>query len=194
MRLRGLLVVAAASAFVISVSAQAPAPTAAGQAPSPVRTLRPVRNFVPVTDQTIRSPKPDDWVFYRGNYQAWGWSALEQINKRNVRNLQLVWSRAMEPGVNQATPLVYGGVMYLGNPGDVIQAIDAATGDLMWEYRHQLPPADAFPSTIGQRKRALALYGDRVYTVTWDNRVLALDARTGVKAWETNRGGDLFVT
>ena len=101
--------------------------------PPPLRTLRPVTNFVTVTDQIIRAPKADDWVFYRGNYQAWGWSALDQINTRNVRSLQLVWSRAMEPGVNQATPLVYSGVMYLGNPGDVIQAIDAATGDLMWD-------------------------------------------------------------
>jgi alcohol dehydrogenase (cytochrome c) len=47
---------------------------------------------------------------------------------------------------------------------------------------------------LGQRKRAIALYGDNVYTVTWDNHVLALDARTGAKAWETDRGGDLYVS
>jgi alcohol dehydrogenase (cytochrome c) len=192
MRLKALLVVAALGALVISVRAQAP--TASGQAPSPVRTLRPVKNFVTVTDQTIRSPKADDWVFYRGNYQAWGWSALDQIKKGNVRSLQLVWSRAMQPGVNQATPLVYGGVMYLGNPGDVIQAIDAATGDLLWEYRHPLPDLAQMRNQLGQRKRAIALYGDNVYTVTWDNHVLALDARTGAKAWETDRGGDYYVS
>ena len=75
----------------------------------------------------------------------------------------------MEPGINQATPLVYNGVMYLGNPGDVIQAIDAATGDLMWEYRHPLPPATSMRNQLGQRKRSIALYGDHVYIVTWDN-------------------------
>ena len=190
MRVQRFLVTAALSSVAaVTVYAQAP------EAPAPpLRTLRPVKNFVTVTDHTIRTPKADDWVFYRGNYQAWGWSALEQINRRNVKGLQLVWSRAMEPGVNQATPLVYGGVMYVGNPGDVIQAIDAGTGDLMWEYRHRLPVLTEMRNRLGERKRAIALYGDNVYTITWDNHVLALDARTGAKAWETDRGGDLYVT
>jgi alcohol dehydrogenase (cytochrome c) len=153
-----------------------------------------VSNFVTVTDQIIRSPKPEDWMIYRGNYEAWGYSRLDRINKANVKNLQLVWSRAMEPGINQATPLVYNGVMFLGNPGDVIQAIDAATGDLLWEYRHPLPPASEIPAVHGQRKRSIALYGDNVYTVTWDNIVLALDARTGERVWQTDRGGDLYVS
>jgi alcohol dehydrogenase (cytochrome c) len=190
MRVQRFLVSAAVScAVAFTAYAQGPETP-----PSPLRTLRPVKDFVTVTDQTIRAPKAADWVSYRGNYQGWGYSALDQISTRNVRNLQLVWSRAMQPGINQATPLVYNGVMYLGNPGDVIQAIDAAIGDLMWEYRHPLPPLTSFPSTIGQRKRSIALYGDKVYTVTWDNHVLALDARTGAKVWETDRGGDFFVT
>ena len=96
-------------------SAQAPAP-------SPTKTLRAVSNFVTVSDQMLRAPKPEDWLIHRGNYQAWGYSPLDHINKNNVKNLQLVWSRAMEPGTNEATPLVYNGVMYIGNPGDVIQA------------------------------------------------------------------------
>jgi glucose dehydrogenase len=119
----------------LALAGSAQAPTA------PTKTLRPVSNFVPVTDQMMRAPKPQDWLIHRGNYQAWGYSPLDQINKTNIKNLQLVWSRNMEPGSNEATALVYNGVMYLGNPGDVIQAIDAATGDLMWEYRHPLPPA-----------------------------------------------------
>ena len=106
----------------------------------------------------------------------------------------MVWARVMEPGTNQATPLIYNGVMYLGNPGDVIQAIDAVTGDLMWEYRHPLPELTSMRNQLGQRKRSIALYGDNVYTVTWDNIVLALNARTGEKAWQTDRGGDLYVS
>ncbi len=156
--------------------------------------MREVESFEPVTDETIRAPQAEDWVFYRGNFQAWGWSELDQVNEDNVTNLRLVWSRAMEPGINQATPLVYGGVMYLGNPRDVFQAIEAASGDLMWEYRHPLPEADTMNNRLGERKRAIALYGDNVYSVTWDNHVLALDARTGEKVWETDRGGDLFVS
>jgi alcohol dehydrogenase (cytochrome c) len=168
--------------------------TGHAQAPTPTRTPRTVSNFVPLTDQLLRAPKPEDWLIHRGNYQAWGYSPLDQINKSNVRNLQLVWSRVMEPGINQMTPLIYNGVMYLGNPGDVIQAIDAADGDLIWQYRHELPPAASFPANHGQRKRSIALYGDHVYFVTWDNIVVALEARSGELAWQTNRGGDLFIS
>jgi len=164
-----------------------------GAAQAPTRTARTVPNFVTLTDQLLRTPKPEDWVIHRGNYQSWGYSPLDQINKSNVKNLQLVWSRALEPGINQMTPLVYNGVMYLGNPGDVIQAIDAASGDLIWQYRQEQPPAASFPANYGQRKRSIALYGDNVYFVSWDNTVVALDARTGKLVWQTNRGGNLLV-
>ena len=194
MRFKSVLVnVAFISVLGLSAHAQGPGPAPAAPPPPPTKTVRPVTNFIPVSDQIIQAPKPENWLTYRGNYQGWGYSALDRINKGNVRNLQLVWSRVIEPGTNQATPLAYNGVMYLGNPGDVIQAIDAVTGDLMWEYRHKLPEPGAM-NPLGQRKRAIALYGDNVYTVTQDNFVLALDARTGEKAWQTDRGGDGFVS
>jgi alcohol dehydrogenase (cytochrome c) len=184
-----LSLLGAALLCALDSTGHAQAPT-----PPPPRTPRTVPNFVTVTDQIMRAPKPEDWLIHRGNYQAWGYSPLDQINKNNVKNLQLVWSRVMEPGINQITPLVYKGVMYLGNPGDVIQAIDAANGELIWQYRHEQPPATAFPANHGQRKRSIALYGDRVYFVTWDNIVVALDARTGELAWQTSRGDDLAVS
>jgi len=100
----------------------------------------------------------------------------------------------MEPGGNEATPIVYNGVMYLGNPADVIQAIDAVTGELLWEYRHPLPPVAQMHNGLGQRKRSIALYGDNVYFVTWDNFVVSLDARTGELVWKTDRGGNLYTS
>ena len=167
--------------------------TGRAQAPAPTAPQKSVPNFLPVTDQMMRAPKNEDWLMYRGNYQGWGYSALDQINKTNVKSLQLAWSRIMEPGSNEITPIVYNGVMYLGNPGDVIQAIDATTGDLLWEYRHPLPPRESFPIALGQRKRSIALYGQYVIFATWDNFVVGLDARTGKRMWQSNRGGDLFV-
>src|SRR5207247_10500236 len=147
-----------------------------------------------VSAQTVPVHTLDDWLIQRVNYQAWGYSPLDQINKANVKTLQLVWARGMEPGANEATPLVYNGVMYVGNPGDVIQAIDAATGDLMWEYRHPLPPAGSLRNGLGQRKRSIALYGDQIYFVTWDNFVVSLGARTGEVVWQTTRRGALAVS
>ncbi len=181
-----LLIIALLVAFSWTGQAQ--------RGPTPPRTQRTVSNFVTVTDQMMRTPKPEDWLIHRGNYQAWGYSPLDQINKTNVKNLQLVWSRTMEAGINQATPLIYNGVMYLGHPGDVVQAIDAASGDIIWSYRHTLPSATAFRNNLGQRKRSIALFGDHVYTVTWDNIVVALEARTGNVAWQADRGGDFYVS
>jgi alcohol dehydrogenase (cytochrome c) len=66
--------------------------TGNAQAPAPPMTPRTVPNFVTITDQTMRAPKPEDWMMYRNNYQAWGYSPLEQINKTNVKGLQLVWA------------------------------------------------------------------------------------------------------
>jgi alcohol dehydrogenase (cytochrome c) len=176
--------------YTLSWTGQAQAPK---QAPA-TKTLRTVPNFVAANDQIMRAPSPENWLTYRGNYQGWGYSPLDQINKANVKTLQLVWSRAMEPGINEATPLVYNGVMYLGNPGDVIQAIDAANGDLLWEYRHPLPPPATLRTNYGQRKRSIALYGDHIYFVSWDNSVISLSAQTGEQAWQTDRGGDYYVS
>jgi alcohol dehydrogenase (cytochrome c) len=97
-------------------------------------------------------------------------------------------------GINESAPITYNGIMYLGNPADVIQAIDAVSGDLIWEYRRTLPDPAELHSLWGQRKRSIALYNDRVYFATWDNYVVALDARTGQVAWQTNRGGGYYVS
>lgn len=154
-----------------------------------------LESFVPVTDAALRNPASSDWLMMRGNYQGWGFSALDQISKKNVKSLQLVWARGMEQGINEATPIVYKGIMFLGNPMDVIQAIDAATGELRWQYRRKVPSPEALRGNPwGQRKRSVFVYEDKVYTMTWDNHLVALDAKTGRELWEVNRGGDLYVT
>src|ERR1700676_2254838 len=97
------------------------------------------KDFHPVTETMLRNPAPGDWLNWRRTDNAWGYSPLDQINRQNAQQLQLAWSWAMEDtGANEATPLVHDGVMYLPNPRGVIQALDGATGDLIWEYR----PAD----------------------------------------------------
>ena len=155
----------------------------------------PLPDYSPVTDAVLRAPDASDWIMMRGNYQGWGWSSLDQINKTNVKGLQLVWARAMKPGINEAAPIVYKGLMFLGNPGDVVQAIDAKSGELLWEYRRSLPSIEQMHNNNwGQRKRSVFLYDDKVYTLTWDNFLVALDAKTGKEVWETDRGGDLHIT
>src|SRR5213080_3244275 len=94
------------------------------------------RRFVPVTDAMLQNPDPANWLMWRRTLDSWGYSPLNQINRTNVTQLRLVWTRGLGPGNTQeATPLVYDGVMYIPNPGDYIQALDAKTGDLIWEYK-----------------------------------------------------------
>ena len=64
-----------------------------------------------------------------------GYSPLDQIDRGNVGDLRMVWSRALAQGAQRGTPIAYGGTLYMPNPNDVIQALDAVTGDLRWEYR-----------------------------------------------------------
>jgi alcohol dehydrogenase (cytochrome c) len=150
------LILAGAIAALISGAAlaqnQASEPKPAG---GTTLAPHPLPEYQPVTDAMLRNPAAEDWLMMRGNYQGWGFSSLEQINKTNVKGLQLVWSRLMESGVNEATPIVYKGVMFLGNPGDVIQALDARTGELLWQYRRTLPARDVLRSHWGQRKRCM---------------------------------------
>jgi alcohol dehydrogenase (cytochrome c) len=172
-----------------------PGPDPSKPAGGNTNTAHAVDNFIPVTDAMLRNPDPNDWMMVRGNYQGWGFSKLDQVNKSNVKGLQLVWSRLMEPGINEAAPLIYKGVMYLGNPNDVIQAIDAQTGEVLWQYRRRLPSQEALHNNNwGQRKRSIFLYNDKVYTTTRDNYLVALDAKTGKEVWQVNRGGDYYVT
>ena len=145
----------------------------AGQEPRP---------FVPVTDAMLRQPAPGDWPMWRRTWDATGYSPLDQITPRNVGQLRLVWARGMGPGRQEATPLVYDGVMYLPNPDDLIQAFDAATGDMLWEYKRQRA-ADARRANEGNRN--IAIYGTNILDLTSDNFVIALDARTGKLVWET---------
>ncbi|MGE3492365.1 MAG: PQQ-binding-like beta-propeller repeat protein [Vicinamibacterales bacterium] len=171
-------------------AAAAPASAAASPGAAPARPAGPppprglsvtgeVKNYVPVTDAMLRNPDPGDWLMARRNYQAWSYSPLDEITTRNVRDLKLAWSWAMnEGGANQPMPLVHNGIMYLTNTLNMVQALDAATGDLIWENQVGPNQVIGFGSM-----RNLAIYGDKIYLATTDARLVALDARTGKVVW-----------
>jgi len=141
-----------------------------------------VKNYTDVTDEMLRNPDPGDWLMARRNYLGWSHTPLTQITRDNVKELQLAWVWAMnESGAaNEPTPIVHNGVMYLTNPGNILQALDARTGDLIWE--HRVGPN----ATVGiAAMRNMAIYQDKVFFATTDARLTALDARTGKLVWDT---------
>src|SRR5262249_15806215 len=157
-----------------------------------------VKEFRPVTEEMLRNPAPGDWLNWRRTDNAWGYSPLDQVNRQNVNQLQLAWSWAVDDtGANEATPLVHDGVMYLPNPRGVIQALDAATGDLIWQYRPQITrPTAPAPAGGGEQtaiprlaqgnaaagdgrgiQRNVAIFGDKIFAAAGDAHLSAAASR-----------------
>jgi alcohol dehydrogenase (cytochrome c) len=141
----------------------------------------------PVTDATLDKPAGDDWLMRRGNFAAWGYSTLDQVNAQNVGRLKLAWAWNMEPGYQEEAPLAHDGVLFLANPKNVVQALNGRTGDLLWEYRREPPKVEGgYHNDLFDRARGtIALYGDRVLLATADAHLVALDAHTGKVIWDT---------
>ena len=139
----------------------------------------------PVTDAMLANPPSADWLSWRRTLNSWGYSPLQDITANNVRSLRMVWTRALGPGLQEGTPLVHDGVMYFPNPLDVVEAIDAKTGDLKWQYRRKLPEDlnKFFP--VPAINRNLAIYDNLIIDTSADDYVFALNAQTGALAWET---------
>ena len=169
--------------FVIGATLDAQQTPAPAERPIPEQ----LETFVPVTDEMLRQPKPENWINFRNGYNLWGYSPLDEIDDNNVSELRLVWSRAMQHGYQEVEPIVYDGVMFLANVEDIVQALDATTGDLLWEYRRNLPDNIANVTGTRYRYRNVSIYDDKIFLATNDAFLVALDAKTGAVVWETQR-------
>lgn len=139
-------------------------------------------DYSAVTDQRLISPEAGNWLHYRGTYDGWGYSSLDQINSDNVADLVPVWS--FSTGVlsgHQSPPIVNNGVMFITTPFAQVIALDAVSGDLLWRYQREMPPGT---TAIHQTNRGVGLYGDLVFLGSHDAYLTALDARTGEVVWE----------
>jgi len=135
--------------------------------------------------ETLLNPDPSDWLMFSRTYDNQRFSPLNQINRENVGELRLAWSRGLQAAIRQETiPLVHQGVMYVANPRGIVQALDATNGDLIWEYRRQLPN-DIEDYINIDRVRVLAFLGDRIFYGSPDGYVVALGTETGELHWES---------
>ena len=198
--LLGSLFLAVAPRALAQVDGEAPLPPAQGQAPpSPggqERQQRPpapgqfipplahgeVKNYKPVTNEMLVNPSPDDWLQFSRTYDAWRYSPLKQINKKNVGDLRQAWVLGLPAGITETIPIVHEGVMYVITPGGGVDAINAANGDAIWEYRRQYKTPTLATS---ERTKAIAIYDDMVYFTAPDGYVVAIDAKNGKERWAT---------
>ena len=131
--------------------------------------------------------EPQNWLTYYGNYAAWSYSSLNQVNRENVKRLLPVWAlsagyptnRSLRPGL-EAAPLVVDGVLYLVGMQNNVYAVEAASGRKLWNYIYRWPKED-IPG--GRGSRGLAVGEGLVFMGTQDTHVVALDAQTGKEVW-----------
>jgi len=152
-------------------------------AQKPVSVPNPLDHFTPVGKADLTNPPAQDWLTWRRGWDAHGFSPLKQITARNAAGLRLAWSWTLPAGSAEAVPLVRDGTMFVLSYGEIVQAINAKTGDLLWQYAHTLEPGAA-PFI----KRGLALWGELLYFGTSDVHVVALNVRTGAMVWDTKIG------
>jgi PQQ-dependent dehydrogenase (methanol/ethanol family) len=142
-----------------------------------------VKNYVPVTFEMLKNPPASDWLVFRGNYQGWSYSSLNQINTTNVQNLKLAWEWAMnDSGTSETTPIVHNGILYLVSPSHIVQALNAKTGDLIWET-HAGPYQP--PGGSGSPMRSIGISGDKILLPGNNAHAVAIDARNGEIVWDT---------
>jgi lanthanide-dependent methanol dehydrogenase len=131
---------------------------------------------------------PKQWVMPNGNYSGWNYSALDQINLTNVKNLSMAWS--FQLGIMDATeasPLVIGDTMYLVTPKpNYVYALDLKRdGVIKWEFRPEMPQLDAAikAACCGAQTRGLAYADGKIFFSTLDGQVFALNADDGKVVW-----------
>ena len=123
-------------------------------------------------------PNPSDWLSWRRTLDSHGFSPLKQVNRNNVNQLKMVWTRPIGTGNQESTPLAYNGMLFIPNSGDHIMAVDAKSGDMLWEVRRKL-------TGRGANNRNMAIWGTTLIDGSSDNFMYAIDARTGAPVWET---------
>lgn len=130
----------------------------------------------PVTFDDIRKSPNTNWLTYAGDYKGTRHSPLTRINRNNVGDLAPKWTFHMETGRKLETvPIVYDGVMYVTNSNE-LTALDARSGRRIWTFRDE-------QSELSRVNRGSAILGDRVFLVTGDCHVVALNRKTGAVLW-----------
>ncbi|WEJ31544.1 MULTISPECIES: PQQ-binding-like beta-propeller repeat protein [unclassified Devosia] len=155
-------------------------------------------NYAPVTDDMVLNPPAEEWLSWRRTIDNQAFSPLDSINRDTVGDLELAWAWPMaDVGIQETAPLMHDGVLFLQTNNNIVQAMDAKTGDLIWEYR---PALAKVPAEWGyqlyqsrRQKNSIALYEDTVVLTTVDARIIVLGAKDGkvireVQAFDVNKG------
>jgi len=140
---------------------------------------------VPYSRIVNAAKEPGSWITYNGAYNGQRHSTLSQINTTNVGQLQPAWVYQVRgDGEVETSPIVADGRMIITEPPTTVTALDPRNGRTLWSYVRPMPSdlrLIGFPAT----NRGVAILDDMVYVGSLDGYLIALDAETGAKRWET---------
>jgi alcohol dehydrogenase (cytochrome c) len=131
----------------------------------------------PVSAAMLKAPADGDWLHWGRTYDGQNFSPLTQIDRKTVKGLAVAWRRPIPAGPSMPTPIVHDGVMFLQTSPDMVLALDAANGTVLWRRSYK-------PAGPSSQKMGLAIAGGRVFVPTSDLHVIALDAKTGERVWD----------
>lgn len=155
-----------------------PAPAPVAPSAAAAAQLAKVRAVSPAM---LQAPSPGDWLQWGRTYDGQNFSPLTSINRATVRTLGPAWRAALPSGPGMPTPIVHDGVMFLQTSPDMVLALDATSGAVLWRRIYK-------PALPSNQKMGLSLSGDRVFVPTSDLHVIALDARSGEQVWDHEIG------
>ncbi len=150
-------------------------------------TAKPMPSTLPqVTTAMLEAAggDPKNWIHPNGSYAQTRYYPGTQINTGNVAKMKpaFVFQTAVLESMETA-PIVVNGVMFLTTSFNHVYAINAATGEEYWHYKHKMGPITTF--CCGPNNRGVAIENDRIFMGTLDAKLVALDAKTGKVLWET---------
>ena len=137
------------------------------------------------------SQDPNQWVMPAGNYANWRYSKLNQINSDNVGKLQAAWT--FSTGVlrgHEGGPLIVGDVMYVHGPfPNPVFALDLNNdGKILWKYEPKQDPNVIPVMCCDTVNRGLAYSDGKIFLHQADDKLVALDAKTGKEVWTATNG------
>jgi PQQ-dependent dehydrogenase (methanol/ethanol family) len=140
------------------------------------------------TQRIVQADKePQNWLSHGRTYDEQRFSPLTDINDKNVKDLGLAWHFDTETKRGlEATPIVVDGVIYTTGSWSVVFALDARTGKQLWKYDPDVPRSVGKKACCDVVNRGVAVYDGKVFFGSLDGRLIALDAASGQRIWETN--------
>ena len=144
--------------------------------------VRPTISSRPTRTISWGPPRAGDWLTYNGNDSANRYSPLKQINISNITSLKLKWIFPVQSFGLETTPLAADGVLYVTGPNQVY-ALDALRGNAIWQYSRPASTGMLGDAKLGSN-RGVAILRDKLFFVTDNAHLLALDRATGDLVWE----------